>query len=109
AGKKRVLEKSFGGELNRLTERLKKIAEQSRSAREFTFSQLRSGLAEIIACFPIYRTYVTEETNQLPGSHHGFVQFAIQQARRRTAPFDASVFEFLEELLLLKLESEMGG
>ena len=51
----------MSSELSVLARRLDRICQQHRHTRDFTLDSLRFALREVIACFPVYRTYVTEE------------------------------------------------
>ena len=42
---------------------LSEISSQDRRARDFTYSVLRNAIREVIACFPVYRTYIDEQGN----------------------------------------------
>ncbi|MGC1730156.1 MAG: malto-oligosyltrehalose synthase, partial [Steroidobacteraceae bacterium] len=55
-----VLRRLLASELNVATNQLARIARTDRSNRDFTFNTLRNALAEVIACFPVYRTYIVE-------------------------------------------------
>ena len=59
--KKLVLRASMSGEQNVLARKLDQISEQHRWSRDFTLNSLGRVLAEVIACFPVYRSYVTSE------------------------------------------------
>ena len=48
---------SMAGELQVLAHRLNRISEQHRRSRDFTLNALRYALRELLACFPVYRTY----------------------------------------------------
>ena len=53
----------MSSELNVLSRRLDRISEQHRSSRDFTLESLRDALREVIACFPVYRTYIQIDTS----------------------------------------------
>ncbi|MGA9526743.1 MAG: malto-oligosyltrehalose synthase [Terriglobales bacterium] len=57
--KKLILRVGLASELNVLANLLSRIALADRHTCDFTLNSLRSALAEVIACFPVYRTYVT--------------------------------------------------
>lgn len=101
-----VLERSFRSELNALTRRLKQIAAQARSGCDFTFSQLRNALAEIIANFPVYRTYINEGTAEVCPRDREVIRKAISAARER-APGNEELFRFVERVLLLEMANEL--
>jgi (1->4)-alpha-D-glucan 1-alpha-D-glucosylmutase len=47
--------------LNVLANHLSRIALADRHTCDFTLKSLRDALTEIVACFPVYRTYLTEQ------------------------------------------------
>ena len=95
-----VLRRSLASELNVAANQLARIARGDRSTRDFTFNSLRDALAEVIACFPVYRTYVADTVSE---SDRRYVEWAITAARRRRAAAEASVFDFVRAALLLEL------
>src|ERR1035441_3843482 len=58
--KKLILKVALASELSVLASLLSRIALSNRHTCDFTLNSLRSALAEIIASFPVYRTYVSE-------------------------------------------------
>ncbi len=54
-----ILRTALASETNVLARALNRISEQNRRTRDYTLSALRHALREMIASFPIYRTYVT--------------------------------------------------
>ena len=95
-----ILRRSLASELNVATNQLARIARSDRSTRDFTFNNLRQALAEVIACFPVYRTYVAKAVSD---SDRRYVEWAIAAARRRRAASEAPVFDFVRAALLLQL------
>jgi (1->4)-alpha-D-glucan 1-alpha-D-glucosylmutase len=87
AGKIRTLRYSFMSELQALTWRLKDIAADSRFGQDLTFRQLQGALREVIAAFPVYRTYITEETQQVTASEREYILQAIGIARNAIDQF----------------------
>src|SRR5438128_6971341 len=59
--KKLVLYTAMASELNLLARQLNRISEGNRWTRDFTLYALRSALIEVIACFPVYRTYISDD------------------------------------------------
>jgi (1->4)-alpha-D-glucan 1-alpha-D-glucosylmutase len=58
--KKLILNIALASELTMLARQLDEIAQGHRATRDFSLRALREGLRELIACFPVYRTYVTD-------------------------------------------------
>jgi (1->4)-alpha-D-glucan 1-alpha-D-glucosylmutase len=98
--KKLVLRALMSGEQNTLARRLDRISEQHRWSRDFTLNNLGRVLAEVIACFPVYRTYVTSE-GSVSAEDRLRIMAAIIAAKRRNAALDESTFDFLSSVLLL--------
>jgi (1->4)-alpha-D-glucan 1-alpha-D-glucosylmutase len=101
-----VLRRSLASELNVATNQLARIARSDRNTRDFTFGNLRDALAEVIACFPVYRTYVADT---VADSDRRYIEWAIASARRRRAATEASVFDFVRAALLLELPAPTEG
>jgi (1->4)-alpha-D-glucan 1-alpha-D-glucosylmutase len=98
--KKLVLRALMSGEQNVLARKLDRISEQHRWSRDFTLNSLGRVLAEVIACFPVYRSYVTSE-GSVSGEDRRQVMAAINAAKRRNAALSESTFDFLAAVLLL--------
>lgn len=98
--KLRMLRTAFASELNVLARALNRISEHDRRTRDFTLNTLRDALREVIACFPVYRTYMVCGEGVVADTDRRAVESAIVQARRRAPQIDASVFAFLLTVLL---------
>jgi (1->4)-alpha-D-glucan 1-alpha-D-glucosylmutase len=96
--KRLIMDTALASELNVLAHAVDGIGERNRKARDFTLNSLRDAIAEIVACFPVYRTYVTLDGWTL--ADRRTVDTAVRLARRRSPALDASAFEFLREVLL---------
>jgi len=99
--KKLVLRASMSGEQNVLARKLDQISEQHRWSRDFTLNSLGRVLAEVIACFPVYRSYVTAD-GTLNEEDRRQIRDAIKNAKRRNAALSESTFDFLASVLLLE-------
>ncbi len=99
--KRLVLQVSMSSELMALSRRLDKITEQHRWSRDFTLHILRDALLEVIACFPVYRSYIRETTIVPDEEDRQRIRQAIDSARRRNPAISGSVFEFIQDVLLL--------
>ena len=97
--KKQVLHETVSGDINSLGHQLNRFSERHRHFRDFTLYNLISTIKEVIACFPVYRTYVTDDQ---PVSAHDrrYIIEAIQCAKRRTPRVTGMVLDFVERLLL---------
>ena len=102
AGKKKVLRSSFLSELDGLTRQLLEMASATRSGRDLTFHALREGLGEIIAAFPVYRTYVTRDSKLLSEVEQLHVKFAIEEARTYASTLSLPAINWIGSQLLLQ-------
>src|SRR5205814_8303959 len=59
--KKLVLYTAMAAEMNLLARQLNRISEANRWTRDYTLYSLRTALIEVIACFPVYRTYIAQD------------------------------------------------
>ena len=57
--KRLIMIASMSGEINMLARYLNRLSEKNRHTRDFTLNSLRTTIMEVIACFPVYRTYIT--------------------------------------------------
>jgi len=100
--KKLILRTAMSSELHVLARRLDRISEQHRWSRDFTASSLHLALGEVIACFPVYRTYVQADTVTIGDGDRLNVLRAVREAKRRNRSTSESIFDFLCDLLLLR-------
>jgi (1->4)-alpha-D-glucan 1-alpha-D-glucosylmutase len=100
AKKKRlVMSSSMAGEVNMLAHRLNRISETNRRTRDFTLNELTRALVEVVALFPVYRTYVTRR-GEIDERDRSVVEQTIARARRRSPVVDPSIYDFLRDVLL---------
>lgn len=94
-----ILRFSMASELQMLAHRLNRISEHHRQSRDFTLNMLRHALREVLASFPVYRTYAGPAG--VSDRDRRFVNLAIARAKRRTPAADAAIFDFIRTILLL--------
>jgi (1->4)-alpha-D-glucan 1-alpha-D-glucosylmutase len=98
-----IMETSMAAELNMLGHRLNRISEKHRSSRDFTLDSLTTALREIIAAFPVYRTYVGDAGDaSITTRDAEYMARAISQAKRRTPAMNESVYNWIQDVLTLK-------
>lgn len=106
AGKRAVMSRSLSSEVTTLARELSRIAEEDRRSRDFTLASLTTAIVETIAHFPVYRTYVREDGSRGPDDE-GHVGRATRLARRSNREINASVFDFLRDVLLLRIKGDL--
>jgi (1->4)-alpha-D-glucan 1-alpha-D-glucosylmutase len=80
---------------------LSDVSERDRLHRDFTLDSLRTVVRELIACFPVYRTYISDEAGVSEADRQVILR-AVRAAKRRNAAVDTSIFDFLRDILLLE-------
>ncbi|MBZ9751013.1 malto-oligosyltrehalose synthase [Deinococcus sp. HMF7604] len=108
-GKHLIQRVSLPGEVNVLAEHLERLSEADLRARDFTLSTLRAAIREVIASFPVYRTYLRPDGSRESGDN-AKIERAIRDAaahnRQEGAALDPSVFEYLQAVLTLDAPDE---
>lgn len=98
-----VLKRMFPAEVDRLMASLRQVCETNRRFRDYTPNELRSVLRETIACFPVYRTYARAGGGVLSAQDAAHVNEAIDAAKQARPDLDADLFDFLRDVLLLRV------
>ncbi len=104
--KKLVMSSALSSEVNVLSHMLDEISSANWRARDFTRKVLRDAIRETIACFPVYRTYVDERGN-ISTRDREYIARAVASAKRINGSMAPQVFDFLQDILLLREDS--GG
>jgi (1->4)-alpha-D-glucan 1-alpha-D-glucosylmutase len=102
ATRKQIMQVSMASEVNVLAYQLNRVSEHNRYYRDFTLYSLREALRELIACFPVYRTYIIATTEQVEDRDRIVIETAVNRARSRNPTIDPSIYDFLREILLLR-------
>ena len=98
-----VLEQILGAEVNRLTEHLLSVVRGHRRHRDYTRSQLRVALRELVGCFPVYRTYVRADALEVSDDDVRYVGEAVEAAAARQPDAPRELFDFIADILLLRV------
>jgi (1->4)-alpha-D-glucan 1-alpha-D-glucosylmutase len=99
--KKLVMQVSLSGELNMLGHHLNTLSERDRLTRDFTLNSLTRALSEVIALFPVYRTYV--DSASVRAVDVQYVEATVARAKRKNPAMNATIFDFLRDVLLLRV------
>ncbi|MBW3598167.1 MAG: malto-oligosyltrehalose synthase [Planctomycetes bacterium] len=97
-----VLNYSMSSELHMLAWRLNRIAQRSRWSRDFTLSSLVRALREVIACFPVYRTYIRPGDVTPNDEDIRRTMMAVRLAKIRNKEMSWAYFDFIASVLLLE-------
>lgn len=99
--RKLILDVSMSSELHVLARRLERIAEQHRWSRDFTLFSLQEALRDVIACFPVYRTYIRPLHTVVDAEARVHITRAMSLAKLRNPAMSESSFDFIAAVLLL--------
>ena len=102
-----VLRDILGSDLNRLTALFVDICEGQRRHRDYTRHELHEALREVIACFPVYRTYVRAKTEVVTDEDARIIDQSIDDAKKNRPDIDDDLFNFFRDILLLRVRGEL--
>ncbi len=103
-----IIRVALASELNVLADQLTRIALSNRHTCDFTLNSLRDALMEVVASFPVYRTYVSG--SGVSESDVRYIRAAIDSAKWRSPAADTSVFDFIREVLLTSIaDGQVSG
>jgi len=104
-----VQQETLGSDVNRLTSLFVEICESNRDRRDYTRAEIRRALREVASCFAVYRTYVIPARNQIMEEDRIHIETAIAEARERRQDIDGGLFDFIADVLTLRVRGEMEG
>jgi (1->4)-alpha-D-glucan 1-alpha-D-glucosylmutase len=104
-----ILREVLGSDVNRLTDLLLQICERHRRHRDYSRHELTEALREVIAWFPVYRTYVRPAAGTVSPVDGRYVHEAVAAATANRPDVEATLFEFIESLLLLETRGVLEG
>ena len=96
-----IMRVALASELNVLASQLTRIALSKRRTCDFTLNSLRDALMEVVACFPVYRTYVN--SSSVSDRDVRYIRGAIASAKWRSIAADTSIFDFIGRVLLASI------
>ena len=102
--KKQIMENELASELHALAGEAARLAREHPNTRDFTRHLLQRVITEIVAAFPVYRTYV--DGSPLTDADRRDLDWAIAHARRRDGAIDPSAFDFLSAVLTADIVAE---
>jgi len=98
-----VLRDILGGDVNRLTALLVQICEGHRNYRDYTRHELHEAIRAVLACFPVYRTYVRAESGEISQADSQTISRALDAARALRSDLDERLIDFLRDILTLQV------
>jgi (1->4)-alpha-D-glucan 1-alpha-D-glucosylmutase len=103
-GKQLILRVSMASELNVLGFQLNRFSERNRHYRDFTLNSLTQAMREIIANFPVYRTYVNDREPAVSDRDRHYIEHAVREAKRRNPNRPLAVYDFVRDVLLKRAD-----
>jgi len=101
-----VLDQILGSDINRLTYMLLQITGCYRRYRDYTLDDLRAAIMEVAADLPVYRTYLCPSTGLVQETDAGYIAQALAAAKANRPDLEPQLFDFLADLLLLRLRGQ---
>src|SRR5439155_23449772 len=102
-----VLREIWSRHLNRLTAFFVDVCERRRRRRNYTRHELHEALREVIACFPVYRTYVRAEAGVVRDDDARIIHQSVDAAKNNRPDLDSDLFDFFRAILLLRVRGEL--
>src|SRR5229473_3393500 len=100
AAKVQIMREELAAEVERLTGVLADVCERHRRQRDQTRRDLRDTLREVIAAFPVYRTYA-RPGRPVTSADRAYVAAAVAAVRQHRPDLDGELVGFIGELLVL--------
>lgn len=100
-----IIEHFMTGDVDNLAHLMKKISSKDRGGGDITLHGLRKAIFEVLALFPVYRTYIGPDS--FTGTDRRYITDAIERAKKR-APALVNEINYLAKFLLLKYEDYLG-
>jgi (1->4)-alpha-D-glucan 1-alpha-D-glucosylmutase len=104
--KKRIMQVNLASEMGVLARELHRLSSADWRSRDFTSNLMRQALEEVVAHFPVYRTYVSRRG--VSAEDRARIEAAVAEAKRRSPATDTSIFDFLARLLAGDLGKARG-
>jgi (1->4)-alpha-D-glucan 1-alpha-D-glucosylmutase len=96
--KRLLVSTALSSEFQVLVQAVNRLSEADRRSRDFTLASIARALREVVACFPVYRTYISAAGAADWDAHA--VDGAIADARRRNPAMESTIFDFLRSVLI---------
>ncbi|HEY0514231.1 MAG TPA: malto-oligosyltrehalose synthase [Thermoanaerobaculia bacterium] len=102
-----VLGDLLASDVNRLAEVFLEVCERHRRHRDYTRFELRQAIREVVAVFPVYRTYARAELGEIAELDRRYAGEAIEAAKAHRPDLSADLFDFFRDLLTLEVRGEV--
>ncbi|MBI5250568.1 MAG: malto-oligosyltrehalose synthase [Desulfomonile tiedjei] len=103
--KKLIIFEHMAGDVNNLAQLLKTISSRDRHGTDVTLYGLRRALTELLAAFPVYRTYINGEG--WANSDRNYIQTAVDRAINANPALSHELL-FIKRFLLMEFPAYLG-
>ena len=107
--KHQVLRELLASDVNRLTQLMVRICERHRRYRDYSRWEIHETLHELIARFPVYRSYVRVDAGEVREEDRKVISETVDAAKTFRPDLDPDLFDFLRALLLLEIRGEIAN
>ncbi|MBK1664913.1 malto-oligosyltrehalose synthase [Rhodospirillum rubrum] len=105
--KRQVMDEELASELEVLTDQCTRLLKRDPQTRDFSRAGINRALREIVAQFPVYRSYIGPK-GAAP-EDRAVIATAIRRARRARAVSHGALYDVLEEILTGQWGKGVGG
>lgn len=109
ANKRLMIGKHLAGDIDNLAHLLKQLADRHRYASDFTMYGLKRALVEVLALFPVYRTYISQDGARKADQE---CMTQVLQRAKESPPDFINIDEalsFIEKFLLLNFDDNLSN
>lgn len=99
--RKMIMLVSLSSEINELSSQLDRLSAKNRRYRDFTLNSLTFAIREVVACLPVYRTYINGPDSVTLWDAR-YIEAAVAEAKRRNPRTAEAIFNFIRDTLLLR-------
>ncbi len=107
ARKQFAMRGSLASDINRLTAQFLDVCESDVMHRDYSRHEVHEVLRAVLACLNIYRTYA-RETGEISAEDARQIDSAIDEAKSYRSDLDPRLFDFLGDILKLRVENRSG-
>ncbi len=100
--KKLVIETDMTGDVDNLAHQLKKVSSRDRYGSDITLYGVKRAIVEILAFFPVYRTYIRDDNYST--ADRNYIREAVEKARDANPALFHEI-NFIERFLLLEFNA----
>jgi (1->4)-alpha-D-glucan 1-alpha-D-glucosylmutase len=104
-----VLRDILGSDITRLVSIFVQICESHRDHRDYTRPDIHRALRQVVANFPVYRSYLVSSSSDVSELDRTYITEATEKAKQHREDVDPELFDFIRDVLLLKYRGTIEG